>query len=64
MGKGKVHSGASKRFKVSAGGKIIHKKTRRRHLFRKRSTTAKRHLRIDGVVQHCDRDRIKQLLIL
>lgn len=64
MASHKSHSGASKRFKVSASGKILHKQARRRHLLRKRSTKCKRHLRVDGQVKACDTYRIKELLIV
>jgi large subunit ribosomal protein L35 len=58
----KTHSGAKKRFKVTASGKIAFKQTRKRHLLRKRTTKNKRHLTGDAIVQPCDYKRTKLLL--
>ncbi|MFN4196763.1 MAG: 50S ribosomal protein L35 [Caldimicrobium sp.] len=44
MPKMKTNRSAAKRFKVTAKGKILHKKTGKRHLLRKKSAKAKRAL--------------------
>lgn len=64
MPKVKTHSGAAKRFKVSGSGKLIFRRTNKRHLLRKRSTKQKRHLSIDGVVKMCDFKRLRNALRL
>lgn len=64
MSKMKTHSGAAKRLKVTGSGKIKHKKTRRRHLLRKRTTANKRHLRVDGILCQGDQNHANLLLVL
>lgn len=44
MPKMKTNRSAAKRFKVTATGKILHKKCGKRHLLRKRSSKTKRAL--------------------
>ena len=60
----KTHSGASKRFKITASGKVKRKNTNKRHLLRKRSTKRKRHLDIDSIVRHCDFNNVKLQLVI
>ncbi len=50
MPKHKTHKGMSKRFKVTASGKVKHKKAFRGHILGKKSGDRKRHLRQDGVL--------------
>jgi len=64
MPKVKTHSGAKKRFKVSANGKIRHRKANTSHLMRKKSKKTKRHLRIKGEVSKADKPNVKRLLNL
>lgn len=45
MPKIKTNSGAKKRFKVTAGGKILHKQAGKRHNLGKKSQTRIRNLR-------------------
>ncbi|MFN3921735.1 MAG: 50S ribosomal protein L35 [Caldimicrobium sp.] len=44
MTKMKTNRSAAKRFKVTATGKILHKKSGKRHLLRKKSSKSKRAL--------------------
>lgn len=46
----KTHKGLSKRFKVTATGKVKHRKAFRGHILGKKSGNKKRHLRQDGVL--------------
>ncbi len=46
---GKTHKGLAKRFKVTATGKVKHRKANRGHLMGKKSGNRKRRLRQDGV---------------
>jgi large subunit ribosomal protein L35 len=50
MPKQKTHKGLKKRFKVTASGKVKHKKAFRGHILGKKSGNRKRHLRQDGVM--------------
>lgn len=50
MPKQKTHKGMKKRFKVTANGKIKHKKTYRGHILSSKSAKRKRNLRKDGVI--------------
>ena len=45
MPKQKTHKGAAKRFKVTAGGKVIRNHSMRNHILTKKSTKRKRNLR-------------------
>lgn len=50
MPKQKTHKGMKKRFKVTASGKVKHRKRGRGHLLSSKSRKRKRHLRHDAVV--------------
>lgn len=43
--KQKTHKGAAKRFKVSAGGKVLRHQAGKSHILTKKTTKRKRHLR-------------------
>jgi len=62
MPKAKPHSGASKRFRRTATGKIVRQKAGRRHLLEHKPT--KRTRRLDGrtTVAANDTKRVKALL--
>ncbi len=60
--KGKTHSGAKKRFKVTATGKIMRRKANRNHLLQKKSSKRKRALGQGAVVDKTDHERIAKLL--
>lgn len=62
MPKMKTHSSAKKRFKVTGTGKIKRNRATVRHLMRKKTTKAKRHLRPAVVVDQADHARIERLL--
>lgn len=62
MPKMKSHSGAQKRFKVTANGKVKRKKAGKSHILTKKTTKRKRHLRKDTTVHSADEKRIKKLL--
>lgn len=50
MPKEKTHKGMKKRFKLTASGKVKHRKRGRGHLLSGKTPKRKRHLRQDGVV--------------
>jgi large subunit ribosomal protein L35 len=60
--KKKIHSGASKRFKLLKSGKIKHTKAFRRHLLTKKTTKQKRNLRSAGYIATADKRHLKSLL--
>jgi len=63
MPKMKSHSGAQKRFKKTANGKVKRKKANKGHLLTKKSPKRKRQLRKSVVIDHkADADRIKRML--
>jgi large subunit ribosomal protein L35 len=62
MPKMKTKSAAKKRFKVSAGGKLMHKNTGSRHNMEHKSRKRKRQFRKDQAVAGCDYKEVKSLL--
>ena len=63
MPKNKTHSGSSKRFRVTGGGKVLREKTGRRHILEKKSSKLTR--RLTGTTEVAgsgDIKRIKRLL--
>lgn len=62
MPKMKTNSGAKKRFKVTAKGKIKRKKAFKSHILTKKSQKRKRDLRKKTLVDKADVPRIKQLI--
>ena len=50
MPKQKTHKGMKKRFKVTANGKVKHRKAYRGHILSSKSPKRKRSLRADGVL--------------
>lgn len=50
MPKLKTHKGMKKRFKVTANGKIKHRKAFRGHILSSKSSKRKRGFRVDGVI--------------
>jgi large subunit ribosomal protein L35 len=63
MPKQKTHKGMSKRFKVTASGKIKHRKAFRGHKLSHKSGKRKRGLRQDGVVVGQDAKNIREALL-
>jgi large subunit ribosomal protein L35 len=64
MPKMKTHSSAKKRFTVTGTGKVKRNRARMRHLMRKKTTKAKRHLRNGVVVDQSEHARIERLLAI
>lgn len=64
MPKMKTHSSAKKRFKVTGSGKVKRNRARMRHLMRKKTTKAKRHLRGAVIVDRTEHARIERLLTI
>ena len=62
MPKIKTHSGASKRFAVTANGKIKRAQKNRRHILTKMSTKRKRSLRRGEYVAPSVEENIKKLI--
>ncbi len=62
MPKMKSNSGARKRFKKTASGKVKHKRQGRRHILTKKSPKRKRDLRQDKLVDKADEKRVKRML--
>ena len=62
MPKQKSHSGAKKRFKLTAGGKLLRRKAMKSHLLSKKSAKRKRSFRRDHEVHAADRRSVKRLL--
>jgi large subunit ribosomal protein L35 len=62
MPKMKTHSGAKKRFKVTANGKVMRKKANKSHILTKKSPKRKRQLRKETTVDKTDEKRIKRML--
>jgi len=50
MPKQKTHKGMKKRFRLTASGKVKHRKVNRGHIMSSKSPKRKRHLRQDGVI--------------
>ena len=51
MPKQKTHKGMKKRFKLTATGKVKHRKANRGHKLSGKTGSRKRHLRQDGVIE-------------
>lgn len=58
----KTHSGAKKRFKISANGKAIYKKTNKSHRLTQKATKRKRIARGAGVVSDANIKSLKKLV--
>ena len=62
MPKVKTRKGASKRFTITAGGKVTYKKMGLRHILTKKSTKRKRGLRHSGILSDVEAKRVKSML--
>jgi large subunit ribosomal protein L35 len=62
MPKLKTHKGASKRFKVTATGKVLRRHAFARHILTKKSPGRKRKLSRSTVVTDADTPKIKKML--
>jgi large subunit ribosomal protein L35 len=63
MPKIKTKSGAKKRFKVTAGGKVLYQQSRKRHGMIKRTKKQIRQLRGTNVLFKTDGDKIKKFFL-
>jgi len=59
----KTHSGAKKRFKVLASGKVKRKHAKRRHNLSAKNHKQKRHLAKDAYVKDADMSRVRLMLL-
>ena len=62
MPKTKRHSGAKKRFKLTATGKVLRRRAPKAHLLEKKSAKRKRGFRKDAPVAKADTKNVKKLL--
>ncbi len=62
MPKMKTNSGAKKRFRLTAKGKIKRQKANTSHILTKKDAKRKRHLRDGTTVHAADEKRIRRLL--
>jgi large subunit ribosomal protein L35 len=62
MPKMKTHSGAKKRFKVTANGKVIGRSAFSSHILEKKSPKRKRRLAAPAPISKHDTPRVKKLL--
>jgi len=62
MPKLKTHSGAAKRFKKTAGGKIKRGRAFARHILTSKPTKRKRHLDTGALVDKADAPKIKRMI--
>jgi large subunit ribosomal protein L35 len=62
MPKMKTHSGAKKRFKVTATGKVRGRHAFTSHILEKKSAKRKRRLGRDATISDSDAPRVKKLL--
>ena len=62
MPKQKSHRGAAKRFKVTAGGKVMRRNSMANHMLSKKTTKRKRRLRKPSEVQGRFARTIKQII--
>jgi len=62
MPKMKSNSGAKKRFKLTASGRLKRKKAYHSHILTKKSQKRKRNLRKDTLVDAVDEPRVKRLI--
>lgn len=62
MPKIKTHKGLSKRVKISAGGKVKHKRAFKGHLMSSKSAKRRRHLKARGLITEVLARKVKRLL--
>ena len=64
MHSSKTHSGAKKRFRVTANGKILRSHANKKHILNKKSRKRKRHLRKSSLIHRSDLGRVARMLLL
>ena len=62
MPKQKTHSGAKKRFKVTAGGKLLRRRAMKSHLLEKKSSKRKWSFRRDTPLAASDKRSVRKQL--
>ncbi|HEX9119387.1 MAG TPA: 50S ribosomal protein L35 [Terriglobales bacterium] len=62
MPKLKTHSGAAKRFKKTATGKIKRGHAKARHILTTKTTKKKRHLDRDVIMDKTDEKKVKRMI--
>ena len=62
MPKQRTHAGAKKRFRVTATGKVLHRRQNLNHILEKKSSTRKRRLSQTAQLSGGDAAQIKRLL--
>jgi len=62
MPKQKTHSGAKKRFKVTAGGKLLRRRAMKSHLLEKKSPKRKRSFRRPAPLAGSDKKSVRKQL--
>jgi large subunit ribosomal protein L35 len=62
MPKMKTHSGAKKRFRVTGTGKLMHRRTNRKHLLEHKPSTRTRRLANEVVMSPADAKKANKLL--
>ena len=62
MPKMKTHSGAKKRFKTTGSGKLVRRRRNRNHILEKKSSSRKRRLAMEGIVDKADTKRMNKML--
>ena len=62
MPKMKTNRAAAKRFKLTAKGKLKHRKAFRSHILSKKTTKRKRHLRKDEYVDESNVKQVKRMI--
>ena len=59
----KTHSGAKKRFKLTANGKVKYQHTNKRHRLTQKDTKRKRHLRSGAIMQEAQARNVRRMII-
>ena len=62
MPKMKSHSGASKRFRITGTGKLMHRRANRNHLLEHKPSTRTRRLANEEQISPADAKKMKKLL--
>ena len=62
MPKMKTHRGAAKRFKLTASGKIVRRRSLKQHILRSKTTKRKRRLRQPDLISAADKRKVQRLL--
>ena len=62
MPKMKTHRGAAKRFKLTASGKIVRRRSLKQHILTSKTTKRKRRLRQPNLISAADKRKVQRLL--